>query len=1157
MTDPFVVSSKTGNRPAWILGTICAAAALLALLFAFSGAAAFEFEDLGIEPRALDRLIHADGDGLRFVLELPSASFVAGDDLQISGLDERTSVAGLPALPFYSTYIVLPPESNPRVTIERTAKAFEKNLYLPSVPDEVVVIGALFAADFPEGQADPLSGELPGRQYASPAAEPRSSSGSPAIAQDGYFPSEIVTISKPMMVRDVRLARLTIYPIRYDTEHQLLSVTPEIEVAVDFQRAWPARARQSAPSYGDQHIAAIAGSVINPSQLQEFRSLPASLQDSAAVGAAVGLPLGQDLYKIAVTDPGIKQLTYEALGDAGMIVDSVDPATLKMMYRGETVATEFVGDTDNIFEPGESIRFFGQPFGGSRLERQFISKNIYWVWSGDQATPIETKASVSGEPVTTFLESLTVEPESVYFQGFTAYWPENEPDAWYWDWWTLNKTPVTRTFTVTLPSPAHEGPAAQFTVEFSSRDSHIGDQRHNVAVSMNEYSSVASRSWWGESNFNVIATVPHSNVIEGANNFVVTAVTSGTWANLALNRITVDYQRSLQAVENQLLFGEQQNGSRQYHVRGFNQPSRDIYMAWDVTDPLLPTAIDASTIAVTGSGPYTASFGIANTGNGRYIVTTADHVLSPASIERYVAPSLDAPEGADWIAIAHRDFVTETMRLAAHRSRPEFGGLITHVVDVEHIINQYGYGLPLPAAIQSYLAHAMTTWAVKPSYVTLVGDTTLDPRRIRDVWTDQQYVPTDLVFVDRYNGHIPSDLTYGLVSGSDLLPDLSVGRIAIQSVAELENAIDKIVRYDENRLFSFGWMENMLFVSDQSDPAAGDFCYQNQLLSERLPPSMNSEILCLDDYDNGTALDGDKMREDIFNRLETTGATMLTYRGHGAIAYWGGNPVILSRPQAEELENQQPFVVLSGDCLDGHFAYPPTEGLGEGLIQGTAAAAGSFGAAAHWGSSGLGLSSDHTDILNGFYDGLFAAGATALGDASNYAKLVYSLDPWNDQALMYSFNLQGDPAMHLLRPSIELQAEWQFGHAKRDSKATLTLTVLNHGHYPSHIELVGDSIADFTVTGTSSTVSHSTTFAGDGVQITLQFGDGTNAGGIPRGEQATVSLEFDVAADAALGPRVARFRSDASGLEAWPGDEAIVEEISVVQDAVWLPMMRR
>src|SRR5690606_38630727 len=136
------------------------------------------------------------------------------------------------------------------------------------------------------------------------------------------------------------------------------------------------------------------------------------------------------------------------------------------------------------------------------------------------------------------------------------------------------------------------------------------------------------------------------------------------------------------------------------------------------------------------------------------------------SINKYVGPDLDPAQGASWLAITHVNFINQAQTLAAHRGRWLHGGHSTHIVDIRHVINQYGYGLPLPAAIQSYLRHALATWPVAPEHLLLFGDGHINPRQIPcnpgntqcSHWTSEtNFVLTDIVFTDQFVGLNASD----------------------------------------------------------------------------------------------------------------------------------------------------------------------------------------------------------------------------------------------------------------------------------------------------------------------------------------------------------------------------------------------------------------
>jgi hypothetical protein len=623
----------------------------------------------GVESKALIRNLQSDDRGVSFTLETPVIMDLGGAELQIAGLDRQSREPGYPSLPYFTTYVALPPEAFARLTLSQADTVIQTGIDLPTVQKEIVPAPAIF------GSADIISPLL----QVTPTLTSPAGQDIDVSKAAGFYPENVVEISEPMMFRDIRLVRISLFPLRYDPLRQLLSVSPELTVSIEFERKSPPQARRPAPSHADQHMAAASQLVINPDQLADFRSLPANM-----TGTGTALPLDRDLYKVGVAEDGIYQISYADLAAAGMDVKTVDPASIEMLHRGSPVATQFLGNADDKFEPGESIRFYGFAFDGSRLEKQFVSENIFWLWAGGASRAVTKKPSVSGEPISATLASLTREPEVIYFQGFTNSWPENEPDAWYWERFFVDKGPITRTYVVTLPHPAEFGPPAVFTAEFGSYDGHTSDQTHHITVTMNGHPNTAQRTWDGDQNLNVSASLPLTAVLNGANEFIVNASTEGSSARIATNRITVDYYRQLVAVNDQLILTDQTGGRHQFSVRGFGPSDPDEILIWDISSPYSPTAILSSTVS--GQDLYTVTFGSEHQSGATFIATSVSNVITQPKISRYEAPQLDPPAGADWVAIAYGSFLTETVRLAAHRADPRFGGLVTHIVNIEDIV---------------------------------------------------------------------------------------------------------------------------------------------------------------------------------------------------------------------------------------------------------------------------------------------------------------------------------------------------------------------------------------------------------------------------------------------------------------------------------------
>ena len=103
--------------------------------------------------------------------------------------------------------------------------------------------------------------------------------------------------------------------------------------------------------------------------------------------------------------------------------------------------------------------------------------------------------------------------------------------------------------------------------------------------------------------------------------------------------------------------------------------------------------------------------------------------------------------------------------------------------------------------------------------------------------------------------------------------------------------------------------------------------------------------------------------------------------------------------------NSYPTVILSADCLDGHFAWPGLPAISETLLT-----LPNSGTAAHWSSTGLGTEYEHSVLHSAFYDALFFQPNVRIGQAIANAQQTYAAQKLHPSPL-YSFTLQGDPAL--------------------------------------------------------------------------------------------------------------------------------------------------
>jgi hypothetical protein len=979
---------------------------------------------------AVATLLRSDAQGVLFELQTPPLAIDASGLVSVPGLRPASSAPGTPALPTYSTYIAVPPGA--AVNIKVTARDMHNHRaeYVRPVPliqlQGVEPIGDSSFPVAPETLRE---------------TQPLYQQDTAVYTQDAFYPIQSYALSEPMVARNLRLVQLDLYPVRYNPARQTLSQAALMQVEITFSGA------QLNESQAAGDLATVQdnwrGQILN-NPPQSWRLAPQTNINLDRLDAQVALPIGVDTYKIEVDQDGIYEISGSELADAGMNLSAVNVNTLQMMYRGQNVAFQFINDGgSNAFEPADKIRFYGWAFDGSRYEDMYVSANTYWLWAGGTTTPVQPINNGSGsgfQSVTEFPESITKWPHQSFFSGWGVNWAvsPNEATSWHWRMITANQQPKEfKVGTIELPDPV-PGAAENVTMttELTSRLSTLGGNSthtYQVSAKLNDQLVQGSREWTNQANVNLTSKLSSSQLLQPGNaDYPANAIkliaggdvagdkTEQALLYMYLTRVTVDYTRRLKAVNNELQFGRPAAGAYEYLVSGFSSGSPADALVWDISNRLAPRRITLANEDIVNNGSdYTYKIRSNQAANGRFITTTTANLRSVKTLTQFTPIDLAPPgSGAQWLAISHNSLLPAAQQLAAYRA--DRSGLSTWVIDIEAITNQVGYGYSTPQAIREYLQGALATWQDMPQYVILFGDATTNPRGLPCLlefdkscptsWDTEKptLVPTDLLFVDRYSGLIPVDYTMSLLSGQDNLPDLAIGRVPAETLAEASRTVARIIKYEQNLDKASAARDHFLFVADNAD-GGGNFCFENAGIAADIPASIATTQLCLENREGGlppTEEDTQKLRAAMFEQITNPGVSIMNYRGHGSITAWA-NPYILDTTMIDFWQNSEhPVVLISADCLDGYFATAYTEGLGETFI----GLNGTRGTAAHWSSTGLGYTFEHTPLARGFYKAIFSERILPIGDAVNYSKIAYLGDGY-DVSEAYAFTLLGDPAM--------------------------------------------------------------------------------------------------------------------------------------------------
>ncbi|NLP12653.1 hypothetical protein GX408_19800, partial [bacterium] len=424
---------------------------------------------------------------------------------------------------------------------------------------------------------------------------------------------------------------------------------------------------------------------------------------------------------------------------------------------------------------------------------------------------------------------------------------------------------------------------------------------------------------------------------------------------------------------------------------------------------------------------------------GRVVVFDSTAVRSPLRSLAYHGRDLtDASFGADYIVITHPLFQSAADRIAEYRTQRN--NFRTAVVGIHEVYDCFNYGLSGPQAIKAFLQHAYENWTPpRPAYVLLLGDASWDPHYHYGKLGQNNYIPA--------YGNPVSDLWFACLDGEgDLLPDLSIGRWPVETAAEAEGMVQKLIDYEAAP--SAAWKKEFLFISggftilDQAAFRGQSAALQKDFVAPAPVSGHGVQI-------HKTSLDfiEGENRDAIMAALNH-GTVWANFIGHAASRTWD---LMFHNADIDLLENapRYPFIT-SMTCHTGRFAQPDQVSFGENFLL-----ARGRGAIAFLGTSGWGYSYEDYAFLRMLFPKAARDSVRVLGRLVDEAKI----DLWSAfgssqhiRDMLLQYNLLGDPATRLALPAepdltltpddIQIHPE---APSEADSTAEILLRIRNYG----------------------------------------------------------------------------------------------------------------
>ena len=231
------------------------------------------------------------------------------------------------------------------------------------------------------------------------------------------------------------------------------------------------------------------------------------------------------------------------------------------------------------------------------------------------------------------------------------------------------------------------------------------------------------------------------------------------------------------------------------------------------------------------------------------------------------------------------------------------------------------------------------------------------------------------------------------------------GRLPVKTLTETQTVVDKIVQYETNP-FPGGWNENVTFVADNANEA-GDFAAASEVIAATYVtvPFTPQRIYFTPPTTTITAT-----RQAVLTAFNI-GALIIQYTGHSSWQQWAAER-FLHLDDLSALRNDRRWpIVIEMTCFTGAFQRPePTLDAGLLTLNGG-------GVAAAWGATGLGVSTGHSSLDEGFFRAVFSDTVSTVGQATWAGKLSLAATGQHLD-LLDTFTLLGDPALRLNRTII-------------------------------------------------------------------------------------------------------------------------------------------
>lgn len=694
------------------------------------------------------------------------------------------SPEGAPDVPSLQYMIGIPQRGNVRVQIiEQRARSISDTVIAPAV------YGALYEHPIPVNNHDP----------------------GPAYSENEYFPYELVTVSDPGLLRDIRIVMLTINPVQYNPMLREVRFTFYVRVRIVFTE--PPVDRPNADRLFENIY---EHTIINYRQCKNWRRT--SIPDRGTRHFETG-----QWYRFEVKEEGLYRIGYDELIGAGIDPAQFDPRTMKIYTSAFDLLPRSVdyvfpdsmvevpvyvsGEDDRIFNRNDYLVFYGfsadHVIPGDTIgwfENGYTRMNVYWFTFGgmDGKRMAVIDAAWNGSAPDTIVTDYVhaeVDLGNPTRSGTNWYWLDVSPNEGNLGTGEVNV------------QHAHARGSAEIKIGLFTLQS--GSFNYRFSINGNVYSDS-------------LMTLPVRSQFP-PNYLTGTTLLSGDSSRilLELTRVAGSPPRFVAYLNTiDMLFERVTDLNTPFHAFFMSPREYTIQcrgaagtlFILDVTDARNPRRFsgytqEGSTVRFTAQCDsfqllYAAQYAAAQAA----ILTNAD----PGRLRTPGA-------GCEYLIITHPKFYHAVQPIADYR-RHQY---TVKIVTIDDIYNDFAYGNYDPLAIKHFLYYTLNNWITYPAFVFIVGDATYDFRNNLGKSDPPDYVPmyesgTQLAG----NPGMPPNFIYegeyvNFTGGESMV----LGRLTARTQQEVRDYYDKLIQYEDHGTQGM-WNKRIILAGDDEWSAA-------------------------------------------------------------------------------------------------------------------------------------------------------------------------------------------------------------------------------------------------------------------------------------------------------------------------------------------------